>query len=336
MSHELICTWLDLPAGEWPPDHYRLLGLQRGAADAAQIEACVHERLMLVRRYQLTHPEPATEAMNRLAQAFVCLSDRAAKRAYDDALLGNAPAGGAVATAEAAPVPAPEPAADFVAATAPSAQTLPEAPSAPAPASAPPHAATAREERLARRGLGTKRALYHRVAQTRRLIRAWEEAGEFLGQPDRRVGRPAEATELIRRLAAVRDLLRDFPRLLGEAGQPGYLVVALARQPAVVPMFQTLLPSQREALARDWRNAQRTLTAHRQFLREELRGLRRKSTWGRAVRAARAFLNEHPAALLLLLALLALNIAVWRTQFSDGPPSDGPPTDAAPSRPADE
>ena len=78
MNHELICSWLGLSPGEWPPDHYRLLGLPPGEANAELIEQRVHQRLDSVRRYQMMHPEQATEAMNRLAQAFVCLMDPAA------------------------------------------------------------------------------------------------------------------------------------------------------------------------------------------------------------------------------------------------------------------
>src|SRR5688572_12059457 len=89
MSHELICNWLGIPADAWPPDHYRLLGLSPGEGDVPLIEQRVHQRLDCVRRYQMMHPEQATEVMNRLAQAFVCLTDPAAKRAYDVALLGE-------------------------------------------------------------------------------------------------------------------------------------------------------------------------------------------------------------------------------------------------------
>src|SRR5215207_2282322 len=91
MSHHLICTWLGLPADAWPPDHYRLLGLEPGETDTALIEQRVHQRLDSVRRYQMMHPEQATEAMNRLAQAFVCLTEPAAKRAYDQSLPGARP-----------------------------------------------------------------------------------------------------------------------------------------------------------------------------------------------------------------------------------------------------
>src|SRR5438093_8166880 len=90
MSHDLICSWLGLPAGSWPPDHYTLLGLARDETDIGRIEQQVHERMERVRRYQLLNPEPATEAMNRLAQALICLTDPQARKAYDAKLLADA------------------------------------------------------------------------------------------------------------------------------------------------------------------------------------------------------------------------------------------------------
>jgi hypothetical protein len=348
MSHEVICTWLGLPADPWPPDHYTLLGLEPGQADPERIERQVHERLDRVRCYQLTHPEQVTEAMNRLAQAFVCLTDPVARKAYDAALFPDraAAAGAPLAVlvgepraaeparavpwesspAGAAPPPAPQTEIDW--ATSPPPPRLLVGPPAPvpfppagdgAPAPAAPGAPAfdpvleaARNSVPARRGLGTKRALYHRIARTRRLLHVWDQAGKYLGEPTRRVTRPAEATELIRQLTTIRELLRGFPPLLGEAGQPGYLVLALARQQAVVPTFQSLLPSQRAALVRDWQAGRALLSAHRQFLRQEVRALRRKSAWGQALRATRAAINDHPGWVLVALALLAMVIALWR------------------------
>src|SRR5438094_900292 len=83
MDYARICGWLGMPNGEWPPDHYALLGVEKGEQDLTRLEAQVQERLRLVRSYQLSNPELATEAMNRLAEAFACLSDPAAKRHYD-------------------------------------------------------------------------------------------------------------------------------------------------------------------------------------------------------------------------------------------------------------
>jgi hypothetical protein len=395
MSHDLICEWLKLPAGNWPPDHYTMLGLPQGEANVERIERQVHTRLELVRRYQLTHAEQATEAMNLLARAFVCLTDPAAKKAYDADLLGivappdgeagedepeaplelvapapppvpepappsarartdgpaprgpqrppaltdipvPAPRGAAAARTVQGPAPRPAPAAATAADSAsaipvlvpdkpalrPPAVTIPEGPR-PAPTAAPPSlgaqdrpdpaAEIARSSPAARRGLGTKRALYRRLARTRELARAWEQAGKYLAWPKRRLTRPAEAAELVDVLTTIRTLLRGFPRLLGEAGQPGYLIIALARQPGIVPTFQTLLASQREAYARDWWAGRTLLASHREFLRQELRSLRKRSLLGRYARAVRVFIAEQPGGLLVLLALLALNVAIWRT-----------------------
>jgi hypothetical protein len=89
MSHEWICSCLELPPDSWPPDHYTLLGLAPGEADSGQVEQRVCERMEKLRPYQLTHTEQATEAMNRLAQALVCLTDPAARQAYDALLLSR-------------------------------------------------------------------------------------------------------------------------------------------------------------------------------------------------------------------------------------------------------
>jgi len=361
MKDELICTWLGLEPGNWPPNHYALLGLEPGEPDVGRIEQRVHERLVQLRQYQLNHPDQVTEAMNRLAQAFTCLTDPEAKKAYDATLLGGpplapeqrlapvsadatddplawlygpwsqlaaqaqaGPAAGPVQMdwAQAPPPPPripPTPAAE----PSPAVNGAPEAPvpaaavSPPPPPKPPPPepvdptVEAAQRSLPARRGLGTKRALYYRVARTRQLLRAWEQAGKYLNHPTRRLTRTSDAAEFTAQLAAIRGLLRRFPPILGGAGQPGYYVVILARQQLLVPTFRALLPGQREDLARDWRDGRALLRSHRQFLRQELHALRHKSRWGRFVRAVRAFVNDRPGVLLLLLALLALGLALW-------------------------
>ena len=369
MSHELISVWLQLPPGNWPPDHYTLLGLNPGETDLTLVEQRVHERMQMLRCYQLTHPEPATEAMNRLAQALVCLTDPRAKQAYDASLLGEP-----VTVAESAPAPAvtaeaTDPLAWLFGPWNPSArpperspaegQTLVDWQTAPPPprirpdkdtteiadadddtvpeATAWPSAAevddtsspsptvepvdsvaeAARLSGASRRGLGTRRALYYRIARTRQLLWAWEQAGIYLNRPTRPVNRPAEATDLLRFMKGIRQLLRTFPPTLGEAGQPGYLVLSLARQHTIVPTLQTLLPSQREALARDWQAGRELLLAQRDFLRQELRSVRRRGPFGQALRWLKTSFRERPGIWLVLVGVLALNLA-----FKDYTPPD--------------
>jgi hypothetical protein len=360
MGHELICNWLGLQPDEWPPDHYRLLGLTPGEGDPALIEQRVHQRLDTVRCYQMLHPEQATEAMNRLAQAFVCLTESNTKRLYDASLLGAAAAemasspAAATATAEASPddgamesrdsldfltapalaesagrlVPPPLPsvtdteeiiqgpatvAVHQPAMVAP--PPLPVLPTAPPAPSEPidPVVEAAQSSRHARRGLGTKRALYQRLAQTRQLIRAWNKIGVFLASPKRRPFRRAEVAELLDGIATVRELLARFPPLLGEAGQPGYMVLELDQ---IEPThLQKISARERETLGNDWRAGHKLLTSHRAFLREEVRQLRQRPFRDRLARALHAYVTDQPAVVLLLLALLALNIALWRTHF---------------------
>ena len=329
MKPDLICEWLGLPAGTWPPDHYRLLGLEPGESDAERIEQRVHERLEAVRHYQMAHPEQATEAMNRLAQAYVCLTDASSKRAYDAALLGTA-APVAVAEAPAVKAERPDPLAWLfgpagvprsLSATPPPLPRLPLPPPAqpePLPsvetaeAEEPVDAAVvaAQQSRKARRGLGTKRALYRRVVATRKLLHVWERLGKYVEPAKRRLSRTADGPELGRLFQEMRSLLRTFPRLLGAAGQPGYLVVTVARQDDSARSFQALDPGQREALSRDWAAGRKLIAAHRDFLRQEVRAMRRRTWTQRLVRAAYAVVTDQPATFFVVL-LLVLNVTLW-------------------------
>ena len=56
--------------------------------------------------------------------------------------------------------------------------------------------------------------------------------------------------------------------------------------------------------------------AHRDYLRTEVQAMKRRGWFNRLVRAARAYLNEKPVCgLLVLLALVAIGIAVWRSHL---------------------
>lgn len=347
MQHELICQWLNLPAGSWPPDHYALLGLPRGESSIARIEQRVHERMELVRRYQLPHPEPATEAMNRLAQALICLTDPKAKESYDLSLQSGStsepshatPTPAAPASAVGAadplawlfgpggvipPVPLKGTSSPIKMAEWDSAPPPPrlgptdavETSVLPAETAGPTSAADeggpvapAEELTASRRGLGTRQALLHRIRWTRQLQMVWERAGKYLNRPTRTVTRPAEARDLILQMETLRDLVRGYPLPLGDAGQPGHLVLSVARLQMLVPTLQTLLPSQRQALARDWQAGRDFLRAHHRFLREEVRALRRRGRWRHALRVLGRTFVDYPGVPLVLLSLLAIDLA---------------------------
>lgn len=83
-DYRLLRQWLQLePEGPWPPPAGELLGLPPKTSPAAsvplepgEIEARVLQRLNWLRPYQLKYPELVTEGMNRLAQAFLELTQR--------------------------------------------------------------------------------------------------------------------------------------------------------------------------------------------------------------------------------------------------------------------
>jgi hypothetical protein len=188
--------------------------------------------------------------------------------------------------------------------------TITDAPPVPAVYSA---VQLSSEEYLAnysRRGPRSKGALYYEIARTRQLLWSWEQVGKYLSRPRRYVSRPAEATDLIHHMRVIRELLPSSTPRLGEAGQPGYLVLALARQQLIVPTLQTLLPSQREALARDWQAGHTLLRSVRQLLREELHVLRRRRGWRHVLRLVSASWRNHPDIVLLIVAWMAINLTV--------------------------
>jgi hypothetical protein len=394
----LIATWLALPAGSWPPDHYTLLGLQPGECEVAKIEHSVHERLMRVRPYQLSHPLQATEAMMRLAKAFDCLTSASAKKAYDQAhfphlqprppVLPSArvPTTVAADTTETTPVPSAPPVAPSPAPVPPpaepgwwngapplwqgeaapppvrqpgdsavlpppvrvaaqpppaaSAETLPplaipvgQPPAAPAiPAAAPaksgpvpvakpapvadPQLEALRNSPQVREGIETRRGLYQRVLWLRGLDRAWVRAGRYLARPHRRLNRPVEESDLARALLLIEDALQDGHAPLGEPGQPGYRVVALAGQEPVIERFKALDEHHREALARDWNAGREALRAYRRLLHEQVRDWRRLGTGKRLRRVIDGLLTRHRYAVLVALSVatvLALaGVYVWQ------------------------
>ena len=338
MNHELIFTWLGLEPGDWPPNHYRLLGLTPGESDSQLIEQKVHQRMAAVRCYQVRHPDQATEAMNRLAQAFMCLTEPVAKQRYDAEVLGLAPPAPRRSKPETMqeipafvpeppppngrrsspnlvlPPPLPPPAVEVVPAPpAPVAVVPPRPP--PAPPAPPvekvdPILEAARSP-LARSGLGSRWELLRRIRRTRDLFESWMLAGKYLGMVKRRTTlRPPDAEELAELFTRIAKQSRRLPRILGEAGQPGYLVLLLAKHDAVAA-FRELEPSQREALRRDWQAGRDLLLAHRDFLREQATELRRMTRGQRFGRYFRSLMVDQPRLLLLLLVLAAANSFLW-------------------------
>lgn len=291
MSHPLICSALGVAPDQWPPDHYTLLGISPGPVEPSEVEECVLERMEQLRRYQLVHPEAVTDAMNRLAQALVCLSDPSAKAEYD-AELGRTEKSREARSA----VPPP---------TTPA--VVPIEPVHIAARRPPP--APHRPQRD-----GHRRLLFHRLAVARRLLAAWRELGRFIGSPNHRVRRSAEAIDMAGALLELRDCLRDDEApAIGPPGQTGALVAALARQPLPISTYRQFLSEQRAALAADWREGERVLSEHYRQMARTIHRPRRHSLRRVSRQAAKLVLTDWLDIVLIAVGCAAIAIALRRS-----------------------
>lgn len=350
MTHDKLRTWLKLPDGPWPPDHYVLIGLSVGAGTSQEIEGRVLERLELLRRYQLPHPDEATEGMNLLARALDTLSDPDARKAYDRSLglkrvtkVEPAPVAAddddyfanlfadvpASEPEPAEPAPADEPALpdpiiqlpevvdepdiddDPELLDEPAVEPLPEAIILSVPA------AVARlEEPIAAkptRPKSPRREIYADLARVRKVLRVFERARPYLTDTDRTLMRRTDTLALMGCLAELRPLLHTVADLIAAPKRPGNLVAALARQRLQFDTFRSLLPDQRDSLARDFRAAHYRLAGYYDDLRDEIRRLTEKDWSRRVLRPTLQYIGDHPEWLLVPVALLALVVALVRS-----------------------
>ncbi|HEX3150439.1 MAG TPA: hypothetical protein VHR66_20340 [Gemmataceae bacterium] len=345
MPQEKLRAWLKLPDGPWPPDHYALIGLPIGKGSPEEIEGRILERLELLRRYQLPHPDEATEGMNLLAQALDTLTDPDSRRAYDrsiglkvvtkveppplpadDVLSTLFPGVPTLEPAESeAPTPEPnlpevillpldddEPDVDDEPLVLPPAtmELVPDAILMPVP---PPVARIETETPTSTRPKSPRREMYADLARVRKVLRVFERARPYLTDADRTFTRRTDALALMGCLAELRPLLHTVPDLIAGPKRPGNLVAALARQRLLFDTFRSLLPDQRDALARDFRAAHYRLAAYYDDLRDEVRR-RTEKDWTRSVlNPLLRYIADHPEWIVLPFALLALAIAVIRS-----------------------
>jgi hypothetical protein len=353
MSRELLCTWLDVSATPWPPSHYALLGLAPGEGAAEEVEQRVLERMERLRHYQLTHPDLVTEGMNLLAQAMICLTDPVARREYDRPLGVGPPAErSAPPTSAPAQPPAsrrepaaepqvpvlefePEPVYSLDESETRDGEPMADAIIIPelAEESLPlPDEAEAEPDDFDERPLPEideqwvvervdwvherrkyRRRLYAELVRIRRVLHIWEQLRSYLDEPEKAFSRRTDTVAFMNLLADLRPLLASVQDLVGSSGQAGNLIAVLSRQQLVVEMFRSLLPSQRDALARDCQAAHYVLMERYRDIRDELRTLTakgfRRRIWWPMLRQMIA----RPEWFLLMIGVAALAIAFLRS-----------------------
>jgi hypothetical protein len=327
MNQDILCNWLDLPKTAWPPDPWTLLGLPRGEQNLSAIEDRVQDRMTKLRHYQLSYPEEATEGMNRLAEAFITLTQACNKAAVVTAKL---PQPVVISKDETAVIErtkldwrdAPPPVRQE-AASSPEV-LLEDAMIDDVPISLPFVAPAkmqrrqidpilacelAQESDEATSEVGTIEAVIERVDVTRRLLHAWEKVGKCIKAISKKTT-PKESETFAKRLQTIADIMQAYPAFLGHPGKPGYRVVVQARLKMPLSIVRAMTAEQREELLVDWQDGFQVLVMHRKYLRKLFKSMRRRSTVGLVLHAVRAFLNDHPRLTLIgmvtatLLALI--------------------------------
>lgn len=325
MDYTLLQSWLRLPAGPWPPDHYTLLGLTPEDSQPKRVEQRVMELMDVLRRHQLRQPELVTVGMNRLAQALVCLMDADERAAYDSAngiVIANTPAQDVESALPASVFDRDEserPAAEGD--SFPENTVILEFPYTVEPE--PPLSLDEEPAREARPAIVqakaiaasppvSRRWIYRRLAVVRRCLRDWDRLAFVLANPDESLDRPAIVFELLQAIVSVRALEKELAGLMGPPGSPGGIALALIRQPTPCDTIRNLLPDQRARLAIDWRRGRSCLEAETTRLRQFL-PISTKRVVRTIVRDVTHLMRNRPVLVLVGLALLSLIVATIRS-----------------------
>lgn len=328
MNQEMLCTWLGVAKTEWPPDPRTLLGLRPDEQDPTIIEKRVQDRMAKLRCYQLSYPEEATEGMNRVAEAFIALTE-VQKSAQESGIVATARVDETVSAPPSAewqeappPVrqermvsPGPQTDPDFV---------TPILPSKPYVAPETPirrgidlelMRELAEESEEASSNLATLEAVIERVDRTRALLHAWDRLGKHFKGTVKKIS-PKELDAYAARLDRVARALEGFPAFLGSPGKPGYRVAVQARLRLPLTLVRGMSEDQREELTSDWQTGRQVLLAHRRYLRRLFKSMRHRSALGLFFHAVRSIVNDHPiwtlVAFFLAIAILLAVVAAIR------------------------
>lgn len=322
MDTDLLAAWLGLPPGCWPPDDRTLLGFGPEVLDPTMIEARTLSRMDQLRPHQLLHPELVTEGMNRLAQAMIALSNPSQS---------SIPPPGSTELytliwEEPDPHVAPAPAVPIVPSGAPAmGSTIPildaEVVAEPIPPLvSPPHAVPLRSrtvdsplrltglESVAHPHSGAttnRRTLYRALVELRRIRRAWLGLRESMADLADPVQTPAAVCVFLEQCGRLRALAHWWKHEQNPEEAAGQLVWSLACQSTPLAVFRTLLPAQRDRLARDWAEGLAALENQQIRYRHHLESTRpTRCHTGQRVRGEWY---------LIVLSLLVLILAMFRS-----------------------
>jgi hypothetical protein len=169
------------------------------------------------------------------------------------------------------------------------------------------------DEREWDEGRAYRRGLYAELVRLRRVLHLWEQVRAYLDDPEKTFARRTDTIAFIARLTELRPLLDAVAEYVGGTNQPGSLLAMLTRQQLGVDTFRSLLPSQRDALAKDCRSAHYVLEDEYRRLRKYVRSLNVKGFKRRVWRPFLRQLVARPEWLLLFFGVVALVVAFVRS-----------------------
>jgi hypothetical protein len=332
MDTNLLCTWLNLPPGRWPPDDRTLLSLPPGPINPADAERRALMLMGKLRPHQLLHPELVTEGMNRLAQSMLSLTTQRTSTAIPRATTSS-PVPTVVSIKPAVPI---VPVYDVVELDPLALETptiaLPEfvrpqpvildaeivedepEPTGPAvrflqtdePDDAPDQRAFSQPTISIPEvevpvlelppGLSgeSRRLVYRRLAALRALQAAWLALRPYCGNPSNRIDTPGRVWGLL-------EAAEEFQRATNHKGFDAEEFPLLAPKmfavfgpSQVLPILRMLSYQQRLALAHDWATGQAKLEALHQAMRNSLFATRPRGTLRQKWRTLTAHLSQNP------------------------------------------
>ena len=337
MNTNLLRSWLNLAPGPWPPDDRTLLGFSAGPVSPQDAERQAMLLIGKLRPHQLIHPELVTEGMNRLAQAMLSITTATVA----PPTLPKSPPPNPVppqASQSQVPVdfnPGPTPVVlsplpvdlkpapvildaeainddlpalptfrfqqEDVATTASPTLDV-ELPAIPIPQVVPPNVPV---------GMSTesRRLAYRELVALRGLMQAWDQLRPFFANPSEKAETPGRVFALLEAITAFRAASNHPGLNWGEVQDVAPRVVAVSKQPLILPVFRMLLPTQRQLLARDWAIGKAHFEALRIGLRKSLRQSRPGVTISRSVEIVASKIGQNPEWVLGLSTAFVLCMA---------------------------
>jgi len=284
MDFTLLQSWLRLPAGSWPPNHYVLLGLPEGSRDPEVLERHVLERMDVLRRHQLRHPEVVTAGMNQLAQALNCLGDADERAAYDAQL--------------DLVVPLLQPEAPIMAEVPPSPDPI-EAPLVQAVAAGVP---------------ASIRWICRRRAAIRKSLRAWDALATSIAVPEEYLDRPAIAFHFLLATRDARPLLAELRGVFEDQHVEVDLLLRTLAGEDPVKELRNQSPEARSTLAVQWMLGRTALDQEMERLQAMIPRGPRDGVARFTGRLARR-IDQSPELILVLLVAIALATVLLRSSF---------------------